>query len=409
MTDAPVGQQLQQARQAREISLEDAARATRLRVHYLQALEAGDYASLPSAVQGRGFVRVYAAYLGLDAEALLAMLESEASASAPPAAPVGDPPLPPEASSGEAPFVFVGKRLHRQRELLGLSLADVERHTHLRLVYLKALEAGDMASLPSPVQGRGMLKNYAAFLGMDPEPLLLRFAEGLQNQLSARQAEQIPAPRRRPAPAPVRPPSPLRRFFSLEMFVGGLLVLFLGGFVLWAAIRITAMREVAQVSPTAMSISQVLLSTAEATPTASPAPATPTPPEALAPALPTQAVTPLGLIPGEATNTVQVVLTIRQRAWLRVLVDGEIELEGRVLPGSAYQFAGASSVEVLTSNAAGISLFFNQQDLGVMGNFGEVVRRVFTLEGIQTPTPTITHTPTATPRPSRTPQATAAP
>jgi hypothetical protein len=33
-----------------------------------------------------------------------------------------------------------------------------------------------------------MLSNYAIFLGFDPEPLLLRFAEGLQANLAARQA-----------------------------------------------------------------------------------------------------------------------------------------------------------------------------------------------------------------------------
>ncbi|MCI0519638.1 MAG: DUF4115 domain-containing protein, partial [Chloroflexi bacterium] len=310
------------------------------------------------------------------------------------------------APAGGQPFLLVGQRLRAQRELLGLSLGDVERHTHLRLVYLQALEDGEMDKLPSPVQGRGMLKNYAAFLGLDPDPLLLRYAEGLQARLAEHQAGQPP---RRKRPAPARPASPLRRFFSLEMFVGGMLALFLAGFALWAAIRITAMRAEQQAPPTAMSISEVLLSTSEATAEVSPAPLTPTPPEALLPAQPTQGVTPQAELPGGAANTVQVYLTVRQRAWLRVLVDGEVELEARVIPGSAYQFAGASSVEVLTSNAAGVAIFFNQQDLGVMGNFGEVVRRVFTLEGIQTPTPTITFTPTATPRASRTPQATPTP
>jgi cytoskeletal protein RodZ len=104
----------------------------------------------------------------------------------------------------------MGLLLQRQRDLLGLSLEDVERHTHLRTHYLRALEAGKLEDLPSPVQGRGMLKNYTTFLGLDPEPLLLRFAEGLQARLAAQQAAQ---PRKR-APAvaePPRPISPLRR------------------------------------------------------------------------------------------------------------------------------------------------------------------------------------------------------
>ena len=65
-------------------------------------------------------------------------------------------------------------------------------------------------------------------------------------------------------------------------------------------------------------------------------------------------------------------------------------------------------MEILTSNGAALQIFFNQQDLGPMGLFGQVVQQVFTASGVQTPTPTVTPTPTSTPRPSQTPQVTAA-
>ncbi len=106
----------------------------------------------------------------------------------------GDQPQGAEPESAEAIFTEVGKLLLRQRELLGLSLEDIERHTHLRQHYLQALEAGDLEGLPSPVQARGMLNNYAAFLGMDPETLLLRFADGLQARLQAKRAVQHETP-----------------------------------------------------------------------------------------------------------------------------------------------------------------------------------------------------------------------
>jgi hypothetical protein len=68
------------------------------------------------------------------------------------------------------------------------------------------------------------------------------------------------------------------------------------------------------------------------------------------------------------------------------------------------------SIEVITGNAAGVEVIYNQQALGVMGLFGEAVDRVFTAEGIATPTPTITLTPTPsdTPEASRTPTPTQA-
>ncbi len=216
----PIGPQLRQKREARSLTIEQAASATRIRAHYLTALETGEFGLLPSPVHVRGFLRAYAEFLDLDAEPLLAELEGkETPAPSPQPAAPSEPgnesepnPLPTpkngdrpggqtdatvgESSenaaqeSAEAIFDEVGKRLQHQRELLGLSLDDIERHTHLRQHYLQALEAGDLEGLPSPVQARGMLNNYAAFLGMDPEPLLLRFADGLQARLQAKRAVQ---------------------------------------------------------------------------------------------------------------------------------------------------------------------------------------------------------------------------
>ncbi|TLN20234.1 helix-turn-helix domain-containing protein, partial [bacterium] len=66
-----IGEQLKQAREERGLSLEQAAQITRVRIHYLKALESDLREQLPSAVQGRGFLRLYADYLGLPVQPLL--------------------------------------------------------------------------------------------------------------------------------------------------------------------------------------------------------------------------------------------------------------------------------------------------------------------------------------------------
>jgi len=418
--DDSIGSNLREARQARSLTLEQVARATHVRAHYLQALEAGDLSTVPSLAQARGFLRIYADYLGLDADALLGKLGGglpAQEAPVPTAYPVARPAEPqPQAQEAEVAFAEIGLKLQQQREVLGLSLEDIERHTHLRTFYLKALEAGDLDRLPSPVQGRGMLSNYAEFLGMNPEPLLLRFADGLQARLQARQNQRremdasrgaIAVERPRPDTRPVKPPSRLRRFFSTELLVGGLLVVVLAGFAIWAAVRVYALRGEQQPAPTAPPIAAVLLATPSPSPSPSPPPATPTlplPVDVLQ--SPTAEVTQGAVPPLDSGASVQVYVTIRQRAWMRVMVDGEVEFESRVIPGSAFSYAGNEKVEILTGNGAAIQVFFNQVDLGPMGLFGEVVHQVYTREGVQTPTPTITLTPTATERPTRTPRGT---
>jgi hypothetical protein len=90
---------------------------------------------------------------------------------------------------------------------------------------------------------------------------------------------------------------------------------------------------------------------------------------------------------------------------VRVTVDNIIAFEGRLITGSVKLFGGELSIEVLTGNAGGVEVIFNQQDLGAMGLYGEVIDRVYTADGIATPTPTISPTPITsdTPIPSLTP------
>ncbi|MFN2176822.1 MAG: RodZ domain-containing protein [Anaerolineales bacterium] len=411
--NASVGDQLRQAREERSLSLEQVAHATHMRVHYLRALESNDLESIPSLAQARGFLRAYAGFLGLDARPLLAdMFYGESPPDKVEKSehqPDEDRTEEVEEGGSAAVFIEIGESLQRQREMLGLSIEDVERHTHLRRHYILALEAGDLDGLPSPVQGRGMLNNYAAFLGMDADRLLLRFADGLQMRHAVRYAGRVDT---RPISAAPSSPSTggLRRLISADLLV--VLVVSIGmiAFFIWGAGRIFSMQSEIELTPTAPSIADVLLATATPSLTFTPQPVTPTSVSNVEQFSPGGGVAGSageeGLPPGGAGG-VQVYVVVHQRAWMRVIVDGETEFEGRVIPDSAYNFAGEATVEVLTGNGLALQVFYDQADLGRLGVYGQVVRQVYTAEGIVTPTPTITLTPTvtlpATPTPTLTP------
>jgi len=65
-----IGQRLREAREARELSLDDVERAIRIRARFVEALEQGDYSPM-TPVQAQGFLRNYARFLGLDLDLLL--------------------------------------------------------------------------------------------------------------------------------------------------------------------------------------------------------------------------------------------------------------------------------------------------------------------------------------------------
>jgi len=69
---------LKKARKDKEISLLDAEIGTKIRAKFLEALESGDWQSLPQEVYVRGFVLAYAKFLDLSVKSVLEHYEKEA-------------------------------------------------------------------------------------------------------------------------------------------------------------------------------------------------------------------------------------------------------------------------------------------------------------------------------------------
>ncbi len=107
-----IGEYLRNSREARHLTIADISQDLHIREEYLQALELDAWDKLPGEVYGQGFLRSYAKYLDLDAEALVSYRKrlearnTEATGSAPAA---DRPPLsrrdrPAAASSSVAPM-----------------------------------------------------------------------------------------------------------------------------------------------------------------------------------------------------------------------------------------------------------------------------------------------------------------
>ena len=68
---ATLGEQLREARERAGLTIEEAAAETNIRREHLNALEADELASLPGLPFARGFIRIYADLLKVDADVLL--------------------------------------------------------------------------------------------------------------------------------------------------------------------------------------------------------------------------------------------------------------------------------------------------------------------------------------------------
>jgi len=452
MSDTP-GNILRNKRESKNLTVAQVAKATRIRTIYIQAMDEDNFPSLPSRVHARGFLRVYAEFLGLNADDLISKLATdfqhqnleikgrtlEIQEVFPSVIPELGIPFPVketvsqeleittlEPSNEKAKdevevfenrsvqlldqekalpqskkiFSSIGDKLRNQREALGLSLSEVEKHSRVLKRYLEAIEAGEFEKLPSSVQSRGMLSNYSRFLEIDTDEILLLFAEGLQAQLQERNQSD---PRQSGSPMVSHQKiSSIRRYVSIDLLFGSGFIILLIFFAVWGTGKVIDLYNAPASISSSASISDIILTPIQSATIAGDEDTTQT--VSLGTSTPGLDATPITEIPANVQGQVQVYVVVLQRTWLRITVDNKVSLEGRVEPGNAYSFNGNIQVQVLTGNGAALQIIHNQTDLGVMGALGEVVDNIYTQNSIIKPTATITPTPTITPKPSMTPR-----
>lgn len=292
----------------------------------------------------------------------------------------------------------LGATLRAAREARGWTLEDVEKTTRIRAKYLAALEAGELGIMPSPLQARGFLRNYAAHLGLNPDQALKQLDEAIKQAPRPNRAGPISPTGRatstgtataaapgspQPAASPFAVVRRARRLFTPDVLLILAVLAVVIGFFIWAGSRLaTSVFNSSSITQTA----ELIGPTETPTPTIiSGITSTFTPPPPLV-----------------SFSNVQLTLVIEQRTFVRVAIDGAPTFEGLLVPGDRKDFVGQSVVEVITGNGAGVRILLNQRDLGQMGGFGEVVIRQYLPIGMITVTPSITPTPTLTFTPSET-------
>lgn len=72
-----IGPSFAEERKRKHLTLEEVAKATKIREEFLIAIEQGNFKSLPSSTYAYGFVRNYAKFLGLPVERSLALFRRE--------------------------------------------------------------------------------------------------------------------------------------------------------------------------------------------------------------------------------------------------------------------------------------------------------------------------------------------
>lgn len=247
----------------------------------------------------------------------------------------------------------VGEQLRRARAEKGLTFAQVAEALYIRQPHLQAVEADDYAALPPSVYTRGLIRQYARYLGLDSVDLLAQYGK-------------VKPPERDPV-APATPglerPGPI----PLQGLVLVLAVASLIGVFAYLQAQYNSFARSMEldggVTPPALptqtgrDVSALLTAFPSSTPLPS-ATAAPTP-----------------------TETVGLAVDVRvvDRSWVQVWVDGAPLLAETLPSGTFRTFHASQGLRIRVGNAAGVDVTVNGAQQGLLGGPGQVVEASWVL------------------------------
>ncbi|NOZ06951.1 MAG: helix-turn-helix domain-containing protein [Chloroflexi bacterium] len=286
----------------------------------------------------------------------------------------------------------LGETLREARQEKGASLEDVEAFTHIRAHFVEALEEERFGDFPSPVYVRGFLRNYALFLGLEPQAILEQYAPEGEETLSE-------GPQMLAEPLVASP-----WLHPVRLIIGACLIVLLVGLGLWWSraenrshfpwpnVGFLTSHLVAgspTISPTVTGSAVPVGGTRPKTVTSTPVVLTPTDTPVRLPS-PTVTGTPL--------IAIRVAVVVSDTSWVEVISDGDHVFANTMNPGATGRWEARNQLAVRIGNAGGVFVTVNDRQVGLLGQVGEVVSREWIRgpEGKlveQVPTPLATYTP----------------
>jgi cytoskeleton protein RodZ len=305
----------------------------------------------------------------------------------------------------------LGEWLRQRREQLEISLEQAEADTRIRSQYLEALEADDLEALPDQVVGRGFLRNYAAYLELDPQETADLYAKTVApaEPEAPTTAEASPFDSGPFRPVPLHEIRTPHRWRGLLVGLAVILIVALSLLAWWGYPYISEWLENRQQPPGPEPTERVAeLPTVTQTATRT------------APTVSTETTEPAVAVPTEPTPTLEVTwtptftpepsptpteprydgilleLVFTDTSWIQVTVDEVRQFQGELESGTYRSWYGEDRIELRIGNAGAVQLTVNGQNMGALGSPGEVLDRVFEKVGEEVTEATVTPGPTST-------------
>ncbi|PKM44570.1 MAG: hypothetical protein CVV03_07415 [Firmicutes bacterium HGW-Firmicutes-8] len=263
----------------------------------------------------------------------------------------------------------IGDTLRSAREAKGISLKQAEDDTKIRKRYLQALEDGDYEIIPGRVYAKGFLRNYAGYLGLNQEELMMEF-----KLLSLPVKENYQGVKMEPGFSKRRFNNRSdKRAYLVTVLVAVMAIVTLVVFNSLYKDRDTGLDDTGQAPGTEQGeVNKNTYDKPDNKPSNEQVNQSAYNPGSMNPANgSTQGTTPAG--------NVNITLNGKDGVcWARVTVDGTVKYTGNINPGESKTFTGADKIIVRLGKANAVEVIHNGQNLGILGTKSNPITKEFT-------------------------------
>ncbi len=240
---------------------------------------------------------------------------------------------PPWDTGADAEPVPFGGWLRRQRELRQVSLREIADTTKVSIRYLEALEEDRFDVLPAPVFAKGFLREYARYVGLDPDEVVNTYLTAQSEAQPEETVEHWTAPSRRSSPE----------------WTSGLLLALAVVVVLVLVAAVAFYAERSRETPAAVP----------------PVIATPPPPPE-----------PVMSEPATARAPLVVTMDFAEDCWVEATVDGQRRLSELHVQGESLMLEADDEVVLTLGNARAVRIEVNGRQYEMDVGSGRIVRDV---------------------------------
>ncbi|MBE9168731.1 DUF4115 domain-containing protein [Pleurocapsales cyanobacterium LEGE 06147] len=234
----------------------------------------------------------------------------------------------------------IGACLHQIRTQQGISIETIAAKTMISVRLLQAIEAGRQEELPEPFYTQALIKKYALALNA--------------TEIESIATTTLPTKRRS---TPIS--FPRLRFPSFQLRPVHLYLLY----ILLVGISVKGITNFVERPLVESNSSEVdAISSVESSINIS------------NPIKPEQPLTPVPQLVSQShqTQTLAVDISLKDRCWLKVMVDGNTQFEGILPQGSRRTWVGNEQITIRAGNAGGVVVTLNNGQEKLLGQPGQV-------------------------------------